>query len=149
MKKDNFVSKLDNVICFVAYRTSLHVRQYRTKEFKNYGYDITTEQWRVLHRIWEEDGLSQHEIAKRLFKQGPNITRILDDLEKDGLVIRKSTENNRRKYRLFLTEKGKAITGELRIIAKNVLKKACHGIDEKEIALAIDVLNRMYQNIEE
>ena len=86
MCKNNHVHKLDNAICFVAYRTSLSVRQYRIRQFKAHGYDVTAEQWRVLHRLWEENGLSQNEISKRLFKQEPNITRIVDDLEKTNRI---------------------------------------------------------------
>jgi len=139
---------LDNIICFVAYRTSLKMRQYRTELFKANGYNVTSEQWRVLHRLWEEDGISQNEIARRLFKQDPSITRILDDLAKDGLIERKTISKNRRKYNVFLTEKGKTLTVQLRVIAKEAVGKACQGIDKQEIDRAIDVLNKIYQNIE-
>ena len=148
MCKSNHSGTLDKAICFVAYRTALSVRQYRIKQFKANGFNVTAEQWRVLHRLWEEDGLSQNEISKRLFKQEPNITRIVDNLEKNNLVVRKSVENNRRKYRVFLTEKGRDLTEKLRTISKEALDKACKGIEQADISAAIDVLNKIYKNIE-
>lgn len=148
MEKDTFVPKLDNVICFAAYRTSLRMRQFRNELFKAQGYDITSEQWRVLHRLWEEDGISQNEIAQRLFKQDPSITRILDNLEKEGMIERKPVSKNRRKYNVFLTEKGRNLTAQLRIIAGEAVKKACQGIEKEEIEKAINVLNEIYKNIE-
>lgn len=148
MKKDTFAPRLDNIICFVAYRTSLRMRQYRTALFKAQGFDITSEQWRVLHRLWEEDGISQNEIAQRLFKQEPSITRILDGLAKEELIERKPVSKNRRKYHVFLTEKGRNLTAQLRIIAGEAIYNACKDIEKEEIEKAINVLNKIYNNIE-
>lgn len=48
--------------------------------------NIAPEQNLILMLLWEEDGLSQNEIARRLDKDKSNITRMLSSLEKKGFI---------------------------------------------------------------
>lgn len=49
-------------------------------------YDITPEQWLVLYHIGEHEGLNQKEVAAKADKDQPTTTRILDLLEKKGIL---------------------------------------------------------------
>ena len=38
-------------------------------------YDVTPEQWVILNKLFDEDGISQRELAQRVAKNHPNTTR--------------------------------------------------------------------------
>lgn len=58
--------------------------------------------------------ISQVEIAKKLHLEPASIVTLVDELEKLKLVTRKTSLNNRRKYNIDLTEKGKTYTQTIR-----------------------------------
>ena len=60
------------------------------------GYNVTPPQWGVLVALWEQDGLSLSELAKRSFFDGPTMTGIVDRLEKANLVERRRDSSDRR-----------------------------------------------------
>ena len=48
-------------------------------------------------------------MAEKLGLEGPTIIPIIDKLEKDGFVTRKTDKNDRRNIRIFLTEKATSL----------------------------------------
>ena len=137
----------EEAIGFVSYRTSLSIKQYILKQFKEHGFDTTAEQFGVMIRIFKHDGLSQNQLAEKVFKQGPNITRIIDDLEEKGLVVRKLDASDRRKYLLFLSEEGINCIGSLLEIARETYLSFSKDISEEDMLTTLNVLNRIYHNI--
>ena len=63
----------------------------------------------VLTTLTEAEGVSQQELAKRLYVTKGNISGLLDRLEAAGLVERRSTAADRRQYAIALTAKGREI----------------------------------------
>ena len=143
----NFLPEPEEAIGFVCYRTSLSIKQHLLKQFKDNGFDITVEQWGVMYRIFKHDALTQNQIAEKTFKQGPNITRIIDDLEEKKLVSRQQDPSDRRKYLLFLTEEGTNCVINLREILKKAKEGFSEGISEEEMTTTVNVLNKIYHNI--
>jgi MarR family transcriptional regulator, organic hydroperoxide resistance regulator len=115
--------------------------------FQAKGYDITPEQWAVLNRLWEEDGLSQVELAERTFKDKPGTTRILNLLEKKGVVIRRQDEGDRRVLRVFLTKVGKDLKDKLIPCAEEVLNKSGKNLTKQELAQFKLTLHRILNNL--
>lgn len=70
---------------------------------------LTVSQFGVLEALLHLGPLSQREIGKKLLKTGGNITLVVDNLEKQGLVIREADPNDRRVSRIRLTAKGKRL----------------------------------------
>ena len=60
----------------------------------------------VLTTLTEEEGMSQQELAKRLYVTKGNISGLLDRLEAAGLVERRVAEADRRQYSIYLTGAG-------------------------------------------
>jgi MarR family transcriptional regulator, organic hydroperoxide resistance regulator len=116
--------------------------------FQAKGYDITPEQWAVLNRLWEEDGLSQVELAERTFKDKPGTTRILNLLEQKGIVARRPDENDGRVLRVFLTKIGRDLKAKLIPCAEEVLTKSGKNITKEELAQFKLTLHRILKNLE-
>jgi MarR family transcriptional regulator for hemolysin len=81
-------------------------RQYFQTQLKNAGYDITLDQWLVLNMIIDYKGISQTEIAKRVFKDKASITRIIDLLESNGYVERIPHPTHGKMTQINITQKG-------------------------------------------
>lgn len=70
---------------------------------------VSISQCDVLTTLSEEEGVSQQELAKRLYVTKGNISGLLDRLESAGLVQRRQAESDRRQYSIHLTEAGRAM----------------------------------------
>ncbi|HZE22339.1 MAG TPA: MarR family transcriptional regulator, partial [Desulfobaccales bacterium] len=80
---------------FIVYRTALALKSALQRCFKENGYEITGEQWAIIRHLWEEEALSQRELAEKTSKDKPNITRMLDALEKKHLIFRQADPRDR------------------------------------------------------
>ncbi|MGO9739947.1 MAG: MarR family winged helix-turn-helix transcriptional regulator [Roseiarcus sp.] len=73
------------------------------------GIGLSVPQCDVLTTLTEAEGVSQQELAKRLYVTKGNISGLLDRLESAGLVERRSTAADRRQYEIHLTGPGRTI----------------------------------------
>lgn len=68
---------------------------------------LSVPQCDVLTTLTEAEGISQQDLAKRLYVTKGNISGLLDRLEAAGLVERRSTVADRRQYAIYLTPLGR------------------------------------------
>ena len=68
---------------------------------------LSVPQCDVLTTLTEAEGISQQELAKRLYVTKGNISGLLDRLEDAGLVERRSIAADRRQYAIYLTQSGR------------------------------------------
>lgn len=142
MKKTYTIEKS---IGFIIYRTALAMKAVVQRTLKERGFDITPEQFGILDVLREEEGLSQREIGNILFKDKPNVSRMLDALERKRLIFRQPTD--RRRYAIFLTEEGKTLIEEIRPIGLQLIEKAINGLLAREIESLEGMLNKIYENV--
>ncbi len=131
---------------FIINRTNQKLSNYLTRSFK--PYDVTPEQWGVLNRLWEKDGISQKEISEITIKDQTTLTRILDKLERKGLIKRQTSPDDRRVFLIFLTNEGRSLEDILVPIAYEVLDEALEGLAEEEIKQLKVLLNKIFMNID-
>jgi len=81
-------------------------RQFFQNSLKNAGYSITLDQWLVLNMIIDFPGITQTEIAERVFKDKASITRIIDLLEINDYVTRKPHPTHGKMIQIDITPKG-------------------------------------------
>jgi DNA-binding MarR family transcriptional regulator len=112
------------------------------------NYDITALQWMVLSIIYENDGITQNKLSQLSKKDKTNIARILEKLEKKGLVTKIKDDIDKRAFRLYLTNEGKHLKEELTQLTVNVLKKSTMNISKDEHAVCLNVLKKIYVNLE-
>jgi len=136
---------IEKSIGFIIYRTALAIKSTMQRTLKERGFDITPEQCGILHVLREEEGLSQKEIGNILFKDKPNISRMLDALERKRLIFRQATD--RRSYAIFLTEAGKTLVEETQPVGLQLREKAIHGLLAREIEVLENILNKIYGNV--
>lgn len=137
---------IDESLGFIINRTNQKLSNYLTRKFK--PYDITPEQWGVLNRLWEKDGISQKEISVITIKDQTTLTRILDKLETKGLIKRQTSPDDRRSFLIFLTDAGRSIEDILVPIAYEALDDALQGLSEEEIKQLKVLLNKIFVNVD-
>ena len=68
--------------------------------------DLTYSQFAVLEALYHLGSLTQGDISTKVLKSGSNMTTVIDNLERDGLVCRERAANDRRVIHVHLTEAG-------------------------------------------
>lgn len=74
---------------------------------------LTAGQFGVLETLLHLGPLNQCDLARKHLQSGGNITMIVDNLEKAGLVRRERLAEDRRYVRVHLTEAGRALTASI------------------------------------
>ena len=70
---------------------------------------VSIPQCDVLTTLTEREGVSQQELAKRLYVTKGNISGLIDRLTEAGLVERRAAASDRRQRAIHLTEAGRAM----------------------------------------
>ena len=117
------------------------------KNYRQAGLEITIEQWSVLYHLWKEDGLSQQELGIRTFRDKASITRLIDNLEKLGLVTRVASKDDRRINLVCLTETAMPLQQLTYDLANQTMNEALQNITKEEIEIVKNVFQRVYDNL--
>ena len=117
------------------------------KNFRLAGLEITIEQWSVLYHLWKQDGLSQQELCNRTFRDKPSITRLLDNLEKQKLVKRMPSKDDRRINLVCLTEPAKLLQDKTIELANQTMDEALVGVGKNEIEIVKQVFQKVFDNL--
>ena len=86
---------------------------------------LTISQFAVLEALYQLGPMSQREIGQKILRSSGNITMVIDNLEKNGLVKRERNEADRRFFIVHLTDKGYSLISKIfpphaAVIAKNL-----------------------------
>ena len=139
--------KRGELYSFMTGMASTAVARRLQRNFKQAGIDITIEQWSVLYHLWKQDGLSQQELCTQSFRDKPSITRLVDNLEKLGLVKRVASKSDRRINFIYLTELSKKLHDETMNVAGKTLNDALDGVSQGDIEICKAVLQKVYENL--
>lgn len=119
------------------------------RNFRQNGIEITPEQWTVLLFLWEKDGVTQQELCNATFKDKPSMTRLIDNMERQHLVVRISDKHDRRTNLIHLTKTGKDLEDSVRKVTTATLIEALHGITTSELEISQEVLRKIFNNTKE
>lgn len=72
-------------------------------------HNLTVSQFGVLEAVYHLGPLVQSELAAKILKSSGNLTLVIDNLERRGLVRRERDANDRRYVHVHLTEQGAAL----------------------------------------
>lgn len=139
--------KKGELYSFITGKASTAIARRLQKKFNNSGMQLTIEQWSVLYQLWKEDGKSQQELCNATFRDKPSITRLVDNLEKLGLVTRVPDETDRRINKVFLTKQAMKLQEQSMQLAEETLNEALEGVPPEHINLCKEVLQQVYDNL--
>ena len=137
--------ELDKYIGFVLNNATRKFSQFAVSFFK--PYDITPEQAGIIRRLGEEEGITQKDLSIRMAKDQTNITRILVQLERKGLISRNQSEEDKRAFLTCLTDKGKNLNENIMPAEEEIMDIALSGISEERRALLKEIVSEVVENI--
>jgi DNA-binding MarR family transcriptional regulator len=108
--------------------------------------DITAAQYVILMSIAHREADSAADLCKGISYDPGAMTRMLDRLERRGLVRRFPNPDDRRTFHLELTEEGRSIVPKLRAAGMKVLNRFLEGFSAKEAQQLERFLLRVLQN---
>lgn len=111
---------------------------------------LTQARWSTLLQLSRVGGgMTQRELADRLGVEGATIGRILDALEKQGLVERRPVEGDRRAYHIHLTAAARPILKEINRIAASLRRELLGGISGPDLRRCMAVLQSIGERLEQ
>lgn len=133
-----------NTLGFLLSRASNSMSVHLNTLLKKNGIDLPHSQYVILKHLYDEDGISQQELADKIYKDTAAIKRTLDILEKKGLIQRIPV--TMRKNSVIITEQGKELMPKVMDCLERSKQFVLSGISEQEYKLFTDILERIYQN---
>jgi DNA-binding MarR family transcriptional regulator len=109
-------------------------------------YALGTQQFWVMLHLHRNEGISLHELAVLSWTDDPTACRMVNKLVKRGLVRSEAHPDDRRRFRLTLTAKGRKLAGTLESLATEVKVGLNKGISPKDRKQLASLLKRVIDN---
>jgi MarR family transcriptional regulator, organic hydroperoxide resistance regulator len=97
----------------------------------------------ILLNVYRYPDLTQQELANRLLVGRSNLSMVLPELEKRGLLLRAQGKDDKRIRRLQLTEVGRALTEKALAIQVSVIERVTQALDTEECEQLGDYMRRI------
>lgn len=104
---------------------------------------FTLSRWMLLMHLSRNDGCTHKELAQSMGIESATLVRLVDRMEKEGLLKRCSSETDRRVKHLRLSDAGIASVEKIRACAADLRKKVLSGLSQDEIQNALNVMNNI------
>jgi DNA-binding MarR family transcriptional regulator len=109
---------------------------------------VTTGQWSALRVLWQEDGLSQVELAQRMMVEKASLTAVLKAMASEGLITRVRNTEDRRKVNIFLTASGRRLKSKILPLIGRINKRATRRLSSAEVQQLRRLLARVMINLQ-
>ncbi|MBP0591105.1 MarR family transcriptional regulator [Paraburkholderia sp. LEh10] len=107
---------------------------------------LTTQQIGVILLLSCGRATTPFELSRVMSYDSGSMTRMLDRLEKKGLIARSRSDRDRRIVKLELTLQGQEAASQLPQIGAAVLNEQLRGFSDADLATLIDLLSRFIAN---
>lgn len=119
----------------------------RFLQFKIEPHGVTPGMWYFLRALWHEDGLTQRELSVRVGTMEPTTLSAILVMEKKGLVRRVRNPDDRRKWHIHLTPKGRTAKARLLPLAREVVDTAVQNLSRGEVAQLLKSLAEVQKSL--
>ncbi len=110
-------------------------------------YGLTAPQLGLINRLFNEDGLVQAELGRRMLIEPATLTGMVQRLEQSGWVRRTCDRENRRLQRVWLTEQSKEAIEDLHHIQERHRGRALAGLSPEELSMFESMLAHVEDNL--
>lgn len=148
--EEEFFDCYARTLPYLIEKASVYIRLRGALLLNELGADITLEQFITLDAIYGCPDLCQRDLAKILLKDRSNVTRILNILEKKGLIKRKTSTKGKRIVKITsITENGRAVMDKYGDRMKNDLNTFLSEFDQNDLSVMEKTLRLISQKISE
>ena len=137
---DRFV---DNYLLYLLARASKEISSQFHDRLKQHGLQVS--EWRVLASLSDGNGMTLGELAARALQRQPTMTKIVDRMERGGLVERHPGAKDRRQVRVFITCDGRRQVSEALRDAKKHEAEVLSDYSDSEAAQLKSILRALVE----
>ncbi len=138
---------LGKYVPYLIYRITNQLNQRLRRSLRKSGINLA--RWRVLAVLKDHGCMNMGEIVAATIIEQPTVSRIVDQLEREGLAVRKISDKDSRFVQVMLTEAGEEAFARVYPLATRHQEKALRGFSQGDIQTLIGFLRRIQNNIEE
>jgi DNA-binding MarR family transcriptional regulator len=137
---------LDSYLPYLLNRAGTRIATSFGEEVRPLG--ATLQIWRVLAALRERDGRRMGDLSSTTSIEVSTLTRLVDNMEKKGLVIRRRDPEDARAIVLHVSAAGRRLTQRILPIAERYERVALQGFDAREAKVLKEALRRLYANMD-
>jgi DNA-binding MarR family transcriptional regulator len=111
-------------------------------------YDASLIRFNIMSTLFKNGGeMTPSEIAESVFREKNSITAVLYTLERQGVVRREPSPNDRRSVKVVITDKGWKEANHLNPIAQELSREALSCVDKERIEALIDTMRTIRESL--
>jgi len=137
---------LEQFLPYLLNRAGARIAAAFNAEMRQIGASLQV--WRVLAALREKDGRRMGDLSETTSIEVSTLTRLVDNMEKDGLVVRRRDSGDARAIALYVTASGRRLTQRIVPIAERYEAVALKGFTAGEVAVLKKALRRLYENMD-
>lgn len=143
---DDLKSDVDQVLEAIIY---LYTESRRiTKELAKRA-DLTGPQLTVVKLLEQVGDLSLSELSDKIRAQNSTVTGIIDRMEREGLVSRERSTEDRRVVHIRLTAKGRTLAGEIPVEPMEIFKGALESLSAQEMRDLMRIMTKVAKRVKQ
>ncbi len=137
---------LGKFVPYLIFRITNQLNRALRKRLRRSGINIA--RWRVLAVLKDNGRMNVNQIVDRTIIEQPTVSRIVDQLQREGLATRETCNKDSRFVQVMLTPEGEKAFSEIFPTATKHQQQALQGFTQKEIKTLIGFLERIQDNID-
>lgn len=133
----------------VAFRLSYDMRTHISPKLGHVGMNLAPQQLRAMRLIWSQENTTLVDLSKTLKRDKGQVTRIIDELVKAGMVKREPNPADKRSKLLKLTEKGYGTFEAIEQVEADFSDELIKGIKKEHLDIFFFVSDQLSKNMKD
>lgn len=111
-------------------------------------YDATLIRFHIMSTLFKNGGeMTPSEIAGSVFREKNSITAVINTMERQGVVRREPSPNDRRSVKVVITDKGWQAANQLNPVAQELSREVLSCIDKEQIEALIGIMRTIRESL--
>ena len=132
---------------YLLTRVTTRTNQLWVRKLREHG--LTIGRWQVLSVLYRFDGSRIGTIADLSGGEQPAVSRVIDQMQRDGLVKRRAALDDSRAVEVWITKQGRAVYDELMPHAEEFVQRMVRTLSDDEIKQLQRILERLFGDLQE
>jgi DNA-binding MarR family transcriptional regulator len=111
-------------------------------------YDATFNRFNIMSTLFTNGGeMTPSEIAESVFREKNSITAMINTLERQGVVRREPSSDDRRSVKVVITDKGWNEANRLNPIAQELSREALSCLEKEDVEELVDTMRKIRESL--
>ncbi|MFC1942011.1 MarR family winged helix-turn-helix transcriptional regulator [Chloroflexota bacterium] len=122
------------------------LERYIEVELKQYSASLI--RFHVMSNLFQNGGeMTPTEIGESVFRANNTITAVINTLERQGVVRREPSTDDRRSVRVIITDKGWKEANRLSPVAQEISREVLSCVDKEQVKELVDIMRTIREGL--